>query len=348
MLLALGTPKPALPLAEAYLRMVFVGMPSMMLMTFLGMALRGFGDSRTPFWFMLLASVLDVALNPLLIAGLGPFPRLGIAGAATAMLIAQAVSLAALIAFIYARKMDLRLTGAEFAYLRPAGDLLGTMILKGLPMGAQMLEISFSGIVMLKMINAYGAETVAAYGVTMQLWTYVQMPAMAIGIAVSAMAAQNVGAQRWERVEQTARAGVMINFALTGALVLISYAADHHLLQIFLPGARHTIAIAEHINAPIVWSFIPFGVMFVLFGVVRSTGAVTPPLVILAISLLGVRLTFAGLLEPVLGQDAIWWSFPVSMMVACAMAILYYRYGRWRRARMGRASPPPPAGIAAG
>jgi Na+-driven multidrug efflux pump len=157
---------------------------------------------------------------------------------------------------------------------------------------------------------------------------------MAIGAAASSMAAQNVGARRWDRVEQIARAGVLINFALTGALVLFSYAVDGALLELFLPDHPGAIAIAQHINALAIWSFVPFGVMFVLFGVVRATGAVTPPLVILAMSLFGVRISTALLLQPVLGQNAIWWSFPASMTTACVLAMLFYRFGKWRLAHM--------------
>ncbi len=330
----LNTPAIAQPLAEDYLRVVFVSMPFMFLTTFLGMALRGGGDSRTPFIFMVVAVVLDIGLNPFLIAGIGPFPKLGIAGASMSTLIAQAISLTAMIAYIYGRKLDLRLKGPELRYLRPDGVLLRTMIMKGLPMGLQMLVISSSALIMISMVNGYGAETVAAYGVGAQIWTYVQMPAMAIGAAASSMAAQNVGAGRWDRVEKTAAAGVTINVLLTGALVILVYLVDHALLGVFLPGAPTTVAIAERINLAIVWSFIPFGVMFVLFGVVRATGAVTPPLIILAISLFGVRITMAMLLQPTLGEAAIWWSFPASMLVACALAALYYRYGGWRKAKM--------------
>ena len=330
----LGTPLTVAPLAQDYLRIVFMAMPFMFLTTFLGMALRGSGDSRTPFLFMVVAVALDIGLNPLLIAGIGPFPKLGIAGASMSTLIAQVISLAAMVGYIYVRKLDMRLSGPELRYLRPDGVLLGAMIMKGLPMGLQMLVISSSALIMISMVNHYGAETVAAYGVGAQIWTYVQMPAMAIGAAASSMAAQNVGAGRWDRVEKTAGAGVTINVVLTGALVIVVYLVDHALLGVFLPGAPSTVAIAERINLAIVWSFIPFGVMFVLFGVVRATGAVTPPLIILAISLFGVRITTAVLLQPRLGEAAIWWSFPASMLVACALAALYYRYGGWRKAKI--------------
>ncbi len=333
----LGTPAAARPLAEAYLRVIFLAMPFLFLSTFLSMALRGAGDARTSFLFMALAAALDVGLNPLLIAGLGPFPRLGIAGAAAATLLAQILSIAALLAYVYARKLDLRLTGEELRYLRPDFALVRTMVAKGLPMGLQMLVISSSALIMIAMVNAYGAETVAAYGVAAQIWTYVQMPAMAVGAAVSAMAAQNIGAGRWDRVERTTLAGVGINVVLTSAIVVVVYLVDPLLLGVFLPGAPSTVAIAERINAAIVWSFVPFGVMFVLFGVIRATGAVTAPLVILAISLFGVRTSAAIAFEPRFGEAALWWSFPASMIVACVLAALYYRYGKWREARMGPA-----------
>jgi Na+-driven multidrug efflux pump len=162
-----------------------------------------------------------------------------------------------------------------------------------------------------------------------------QMPAMAIGAAASSMAAQNIGARKWDRVERSAHAGVLINVVLTGSLLAVIYLIDPLIAGLFLPGQPATVAIAEHINTVAGWSFILFGVTFVLFGVVRSTGAVTPPLIILFFSLFCVRIAFAALLEPVWGADAIWWSFPVSMTVSASLAIAYYRWGGWRKARMG-------------
>ena len=98
--------------------------------------------------------------------------------------------------------------------------LISALVVKGVPMGLQMVLISLSMILMMSMVNGYGTDTAAAYGASLQLWTYVQMPAMAIGAACSTMAAQNVGAQRWDRVRGTARSGVLYNFLLTGVLIL--------------------------------------------------------------------------------------------------------------------------------
>lgn len=330
----MGTPADAKPLAEAYLRMVFLSMPFMCFFAFAVMAQRGAGDARTPFFFNTLATFLDIVLNPILITGWGPFPEMGIAGSGLSLLLSQATGLSAMLVYLYWRKAELRLTRSELHYLKPDFELLRTIVTKGLPMGAQMLVISASAIVMISMINAYGSQTAAAYGVAVQFWTYLQMPAMAIGAAASSMAAQNVGAKQWERVERSAQAGVVINVLLTGSLVVLIYLVDPYLIGLFLPGQPETVAIAEHINTIAGWSFVMFGVTFVLFGVVRSTGAVTPPLIILLISLVGVRIGFAQWLQPSWGQDAIWWSFPVSMAVSASLAGAYYRWGGWRSARM--------------
>ena len=330
----MGTPGEARLLAHEYLRVVFLSMPFLYLFAFLVMVQRGAGDAKTPFYFMTFATLLDVALNPILITGIGPFPRMGIAGSATSLLLSQGLGMTAMLAYLYLRKADLRITRGELHYLRPDGALMRTIVFKGLPMGAQMLVISSSGLVMMSLVNAYGSETAAAYGVALQLWTYVQMPAMAIGAAASAMAAQNVGAGKWDRVERSAFSGVLINVLLTGSLVVLLYLADPYLVNLFLPNQPNAITIAEHINNIAGASFILFGVTFVLFGVVRATGAVTPPLVILLISLFGVRIGFATSLEPSWGQDAIWWSFPISMAVSLTLALAYYRWGGWRTARM--------------
>ena len=331
----MGTPDEARAMAEIYLRVIFLSMPFMALFALLVMVARGAGDARMPFIFTTLATLLDLVFNPVLISGFGPFPAMGIAGSATSLLLSQALGLGAMLAYMYWRKSDLRLTRDELRYLRPNGDLMRAIIVKGLPMGAQMMVISLSGLILMTMINGYGAETAAAYGVAFQLWAYVQMPAMAIGAAVSSMAAQSVGAKKWERVEQSAWAGIWINVLLTGSLVALLYIADPYILGLFLPGQANAIAIAEHVNSTASWSFILFGVTFVLFGVVRSTGAVLAPLLILVISLFGVRIGFAMLMQPAWGADAIWWSFPLSMTVSASLALAYYRWGGWRKARMG-------------
>src|SRR3546814_9893674 len=91
----MSTPAESLALAEAYLRIIFMAVPFLYMFAFLSAILRGAGDTRTPFVFLMLAVVLDIVFNPLLIFGIGPFPEMGIAGSATSTLIANVASLAA-------------------------------------------------------------------------------------------------------------------------------------------------------------------------------------------------------------------------------------------------------------
>ena len=331
---ALGTPPDALPLARSYLRIIFVAVPAANLLTFVMTILRGAGDSRTPFYFMALAVVLDVVLNPLLIAGIGPLPALGIAGSALSTLIGQAVAVVAIIVLLYARKHPLRLAGADLALLMPDPALLKIVVAKGIPMGLQMIVISASALMLMGIVNGYGSQTAAAYGIAAQLWTYIQMPALAIGAAVSSMAAQNVGAGRWDRIGRIAASGVAFNLVLTGALVAFLWFFDRPVLGLFLIGDGAAIETAVHVNNVASWSFILFGVTIVLFATVRATGAVTPPLVILIVSVLIVRTGFAFGMQDWLGPDAIWWSFPVGSVVSLALAAGYYRFGNWRSMRM--------------
>jgi Na+-driven multidrug efflux pump len=254
--------------------------------------------------------------------------------------IANYVGLAALIATIYWRDLPLRLRGHELAYLKPDRTLLGVIIRKGFPMGLQMIVISSSALATIGLVNREGVDTTAAFGVAMQLWTYLQMPAMALAAAASAMAAQNIGADRWDRVGRIARVGIVQNLIITGVLVVVLAVADRPALALFLGGQSEALPIAQHIQILATWSFLLFGVTMILFGVVRANGAVIGPLIILAIGLYPVRLGFALGAYRWLGANALWLSFPVSSLANMAMAIGFYLHGGWRRQRM---MPPPTA-----
>jgi len=333
-LVAMGTPPASLPLAAAYLRVTFSALPGMYLYSFAVMALRGAGDAETPLKFLMLSVGLDVALNPCLILGLGPFPRLGIAGSAAASVLAQWICLAALVWDLYRKQHFLRLTRDEWHYLAPDPSTLRALLLKGIPMGLQVIVVSSSMLAVISLVNRFGSRTAAAYGACLQLWSYIQMPAFAVGSAVSAMAAQNVGARLWARVARITQVGILYNVLLTTSLVLLIRFASHRAFGFFLGDNSAAILIAEHISSIVSWSFVLFGVSFVLSSVMRATGAVVAPLVILFVALWLVRIPFAHLLASRLHENAIWWSFPLGSAVSVALSWLYYASGHWRRAQL--------------
>ena len=331
LLTVLKTPGAAYPLALTYIRLMFVSLPFMMVSVILTMGLRGTGDARTPLIFMSVTVGIDAIFNPMLISGFGPFPKLGIAGSALSTIIASLVSFVGMLIYVYRKDLPLRLRGAELKYLKPAREELNFIVLKGIPMGAQMLVMSAAGIIIVGLVNREGLMMTAAYGAAMQLFTYIQMPAMAIGGAVSAMAAQMIGAKKWHRLDHVTRAGVMVNFLMTGVLTVVLLVFDRAALGLFLGSASPAVEIGRHIQVISVWSFMLFGVTMVYSATMRAGGAVIVPLVIIAIALYPVRLGFYFLTYSWLGSDAIWWSFTVGSIAGLVLGWWFYRFSNWRK-----------------
>ncbi|KUR73077.1 MATE family efflux transporter [Novosphingobium fuchskuhlense] len=328
---AMRTPPEIFGYALTYLRLIFVAMPASTITVIVGMGLRGAGDAQTSLRFMVVSVVLDIALNPLLIAGLGPIPPLGIAGSAVATAIAAYVSMIGLVLYVYARNLPLRLRRRELAYLIPHPAELRYILVKGLPMGAQMLMISASGLIMIGLVNQEGAMISAAYGASLQVWTYLQMPAMAISAALSAMAAQTIGAGLADRLGKITRAGLILNITITGTLTLLLLAFDRPVLSLFLGPTSPSVDAARHIQFLASWSYVLFGMTIVLFGTMRAGGVVLAPIIVLGIAMYPVRLGFYAAAYPALGPDAIWLSFPVGSAAAVLMATMAYRRPGWRQ-----------------
>jgi putative MATE family efflux protein len=333
-LIAMKTPADSLPLAVAYMRVIFLATPCLYMYAFVMSVLRGAGDSKTPFYFMLVSVVIDIALNPVFIFGIGPVPHLGIAGSAVATFISQIISFTAMMVYLYRKRHPLVVHANELHLLRLNWEVIGALIRKGIPMSAQMLVLSLSGVLMISIVNRFGVDTAAAFGAALQLWNYIQMPALAVGMAVSSMAAQNVGARKWDRVASIARIGVLYATVCTGFVVALLEILNTRAYSLFLQDGSAAMEAAIHINRIATPSFVFFGITMVLFGVVRATGAVMAPLIALTISLLAVRIPLAEAFTDHLGAFSVWWSFPLSSAFAALLAVLYYRFGGWRSAHM--------------
>jgi putative efflux protein, MATE family len=326
----MSTPADIFTLALAYLRVIFVTLPATMITVMISMGLRGAGDAKTSLYIMIVSVLLDCGLNPVFIAGLGPIPAMGIAGSAFATAISSYVSMIVLVLYLYVRNLPLRLRGAELRYLLPRKDELRYIVTKGLPMGAQMLIVSGAGIIMLGLVNREGSITSAAYGASLQVWTYLQMPAFAISAALSAMAAQSIGAGLVDRLGRITRAGLVLNICITGLMTALLVLFDRPVLVLFLGSTSPAVDMARHIQLLASWSFILFGMTVMLFGTMRAGGVVIAPLIVLAIAMFPARLGFYHLAYPSLGADALWLAFPVGSLAALTMSSFAYSRPGWR------------------
>lgn len=334
LLAAIDMPAASYDEALTFLRFTCLAIPSIFTFIFMMMMLRGRGDARTPFIFSCVWIGIAFVLVPLLITGSFGFPRLGIAGAAIANLIANGIALLALVGFVYAKDMPIALRRGDFHHFRPDLPLLWMLVKRGAPMGAEMLIVQGSYFVLLGMVNSYGAVTAAAYSAAAQLWGYVQMPAIAFGASISAMAAQNIGAGHWPRVSEIALKGVLLSMGSTGLACAALYALGDLPLLLFLPDGGEPLDIARNINEIVLWCWIVLAVTTAMFGIVRANAAMVPPTIIFFVTMWILRVPFANFLQPELGARAIWWSFPVGAIASALLAWLYYRFGGWRRNRL--------------
>lgn len=327
----LGTPAASYDQALSYLRVIFITIPLASMNLMLSMGLRGVGESRTPMYAMILAVVLDIAFNPLLIIGIGPLPAMGVAGSAIATACANTAGMVLQFWTLYRKDLPLRLRGPELRYIRPGGPDLRYIVFKGLPMGAQMLIASSAGLVMVGLVNREGLDAAAAYGASLQLWNYLQMPAFAVGSAVSAMVAQSLGAGDHARVGKATMAGLGIDLVMSTVLAAAIVFFDRPLLALFLGGDSPALPIAQHIQLVCTASFVIVSITLILTGTMRAYGAVMAPLVIMLLGLYPGRLGFYYLARPYIGSDAVWWAYPVGSVLTVALAVGYYRWGNWKK-----------------
>ncbi|HLS68190.1 MAG TPA: MATE family efflux transporter [Kiloniellales bacterium] len=328
LLLLFNTPPPILAAARIYLQINFLGTLFLVGHNFVGTMLRAFGDSRTPLYFVLLATVLAAILAPFLISGLG----LGVPGAAWAMVLAQAA------AFVYALIYLLR--RPERYPLRPRWPELAqfrTILELGIPSGAQMIVIYAGSAVILSLVNAYGEAVVAGFGAAQRLDSIILLPAVALGMAVNAMAAQNIGAGQWPRVAGITRCGVLFNVGIMATIAGVLLVAAEPLVRLFIRDQASVEFGVSYLRT--IALFYPLlGLNFIFNGVVRGAGAMFQVLVLNIISLWILRVPLAYWLSSIYGAWGIALGIGISFFLSSLFSFAYYRWGGWREKVLFRSS----------
>ena len=333
LLALLDTPPEVVDQARAFLRISFAGTVFLVGYNFIGTLLRAFGNSRTPLYFVVLATVLAGVLAPLLIEGLG----MGVAGAAWAMVLAQGAAFVYSLVYLARRPADY-----PFRPRVPGLAEFRTILELGIPSGVQMVVIYAGTAVILSLVNSFGGPVVAGFGAAQRLDSIVLLPAVALGVAVNAMAAQNIGAGRWDRVTQVTRAGVAWIVGIMAAIsgVLLLWAGP--LVAMFVRDPESLAFGASYLRT--IALFYPFiGLNFIFNGVVRSSGAMMQVLVLNIISLWVLRVPLAHWLADMHGEPGIALGIGISFLLSSLFSFGYYRWGGWRKKRLFREAAARPA-----
>ncbi|MBQ9119921.1 MAG: MATE family efflux transporter [Lachnospiraceae bacterium] len=232
----LQTPGEIMPNTLLYLRIMFAGMPIVMAYNLLASILRSLGDSRTPLYAMVLASVTNIVLDLLFVLGF----RWGIAGAAIATLIAQVVS--CIFCLYYIRKIEfLKLKRADF---KLTGQLCGRLLGLGFPMAFQNAIIAIGGMIVQFVVNGCGVIFIAGYTATNKMYGLLEVAAVSYGYAVATYVGQNLGAGKIKRIREGMRAALGVALLTSVVIAVVMLLLGKPILNGFLSGTPEEVAEA--------------------------------------------------------------------------------------------------------
>jgi putative MATE family efflux protein len=285
--------------------------------------LRGTGDSQTPLYSLIIGSVLSAILIPAFILGWAGLPKLGIAGAAIAGYIANAVAFIAMLAYLLYRNHPLKFDFEMIRDMRIDWGLLKSVVRIGVPTGLQTIMVALAEIAVISFVNRFGSDATAAYGAVNQIVGYVQFPAMSIGITASIFGAQSIGARRNDKLVSVVRSGVGLNYIIGGIIILLCYIFAWGILGLFITQAR-PLDIAHELLMITLWSYALFGNSAVLSGIMRSSGTVLWPTAINIFAIWGIEVPAAYVLMHRFGIDGVWMGYPIAFAVGLALQFAYY------------------------
>ena len=324
-LLALGTAPDVLHLSVPYVQWMLAGSPLLFIYIIYTSILRGVGDSTTP----LIASAMTIGtgliITPVLILGKFGFPQLGIIAPAIATTIGFLIALIFL--YIYLNRTDhpLRPDLALMKHVRHQPELSKIILRLGIPTGIQMMTTSIAGLVIVGLVNRYGADATAAYGAVNQVLNYIQFPALSISIAASIFAAQAIGAGISELLNKVTRTALGMNIAITGALVTLAYLFSKYLMALFITDPQ-VVVLGQQLLFIVLWSILFFGASAIFASIMRASGTVTVPMIINIVAILFIEVPFAYLFSEWWGLKGIWYAYALAFVSLCILQGLYYQF----------------------
>lgn len=315
----LRVPGEVWPLMRAYLLVIFCGIPAISVYNFFASLLRAVGNSVVPLIFLAGSTALNIALDLAFVIGL----RRGVAGAAEATVIAQALSGAGIAAYALLRCPQLR--GIRRGWrVRPGAvrQVAGFSLLTCVQQSVMNL-----GILMVQgLVNSFGATVMAAFAAAVKIDAFAYMPVQDFGNAFSTFIAQNYGAGKRERIRAGLRGAVLtsVGFSVAVSALVCSFAPA--LMGLFVSHGETGI-IAEGVRYLRIEGafYCGIGCLFLLYGLYRALGRPGMSVVLTVISL-GTRVALAYALSavPGIGVVGIWWSVPIGWLLADLTGAAYY------------------------
>ena len=319
----IGLPENLIPDATLYFSVYASGLVLMFGYNAVSAVLRGLGDSKTPLYFLIISTILNIGFDLLFVLVF----KWGIGGVAFATVLAQGIAFGMSVIYLNRTHKLIRVAvkGLVFDW-----DIFKKSLRIGIPTGMQHTFVSLGMLALISIVNRFGTDTIAAYTIAWRIDSFAAMPAMNFGLALTTFVGQNLGANRPDRVRQGLRATLLMSTAVSLTVTFVAWVFGRYLMGIF---TSNEVVIDIGYNYLIIVSsfYVIFSAMFVTQSVMRGAGDTLVPMFITLIALWLLRIPASHFLSLRFGETGIWWGIPVAWMFGFIAAYIYYRTGRWKR-----------------
>ena len=321
----MGTAPDVTAHGSTYLLILFSAAPLFCVSDVFAAMFRASGDTKTPLIVFGCGTGLTMVLDPLLIFGVGPFPRLGVAGAGLAMLSSGVLSLILMLYFLKRRPVPFKPT-MKFDF-----SLIWRIARIGIPASISGILFSIVYVFLTRITSSFGTPALAALGIGNRIESINYMTSFGFEAATATMVGQNLGAGKPERSERSAWRAAQIIVAVTGVFAAVMLIWSRQIAAWFTPDPM-VIPLAASYARIIALSQVFMGLEIVLSGGFSGAGDTLPPMLV-SVPLSLLRLPVAlGLSQAFgLGADSVWWAISSTSIVKGTLMALWFRTGRWKR-----------------
>lgn len=319
----MNTPESIFQMAYGYLRIYFLGMFPALVYNMGTAVFRAIGDSRKPLYFLIVATIVNIALDLLLVLVF----HMGVDGTAAATVISQFVS-AILILGSLSRQKE-KPYQLFWGKIRLHREELVKMLKIGLPTGIQAMMYNMSNLIIQVAVNGFGTATIAAWAAYGKVDFIYWMIVESMGISVMTVAGQNFGAGKIGRIHETVKSAMLITAAWTITMSVLLGVFSGPLLSLFINEAN-VLAIGVHMMRLLTPFYITYIAVEILSGAIRGTGDSFLPTVFTVLGICALRALWIFFVLPQHHSlETVVASYPVSWILTSVVFIIYYRKGKW-------------------
>ncbi len=316
LLKVIKTPEDLVDPSLQYLEIYTIGVPFLFLYNTSNGIFSALGDSKTPFIFLAISSILNIIVDIVFVACFG----MGIRGVALATFLCQGLS--SIVSLIVVIKRLKNLDTSKFKLF--SLPILKKILIIAIPSTCQQLFVSVGNILIQTVINSFGAVVMAAYAAAIKLNNMVITALMTLGNGVSSFTAQNIGAGLSERVKKGYREGLLISFIFTIPIALLFLIFGKYLLLMFISAKDiHIIEAGRSFQLIVSWFYLVVAVKIITDGSLRGMGKMGAFMTSTFADLI-IRVVLSFILSITFGYVGIWYSWPIGWIIGMAFSVVFY------------------------